>query len=79
MKQVGHLRLGPVLVDVAAGHAWWLLPANLGDELDDARRLTVHPPGWLLACPPVLYAIGECAWLERPDGSGTRLPTEASA
>lgn len=70
MKHVGNRRLGPVLVDGAAGLAWWLLPASLGDELDDVRQLTVHPPGWLLACPPVLYAIGDRSWLEHPDGSG---------
>jgi hypothetical protein len=70
MKRVGHPQLGPVLVDVARGRAWWLLPPGLGDGLGDVHHLTVHPAGWLLSCPPVLYAIEECGWLERPDGSG---------
>jgi hypothetical protein len=68
MKRMDGAQLGPVLVNTATGRAWWLLP--LGDELDVVCHLTVHPPGWLLACPPVLYAIDECGWLERPDGTG---------
>ncbi|WNM35346.1 hypothetical protein RKE30_35780 [Streptomyces sp. Li-HN-5-11] len=70
MKKVASWQLGPVLVDVAMGRAWWLLPTDLGDQLNDAREVTVHPPGWLLWCPPVLYAIGERGWLAYPDGSG---------
>ncbi|PAZ10827.1 hypothetical protein CLM62_38690 [Streptomyces sp. SA15] len=70
MKHVSRRQLGPVLVDVGTAQAWWLVSPGLGDELDDLRQLTVRPPGWLLACPPVLYAIDERAWLERPDGSG---------
>lgn len=70
MKHLGSRRLGPVLVDVAAGRAWWLLPASLRHELDGVPQLAVHPPGWLLVSPPVLYAIGDRGWLERPDGSG---------
>lgn len=70
MTNLGSRRLGPVLADVAAGRAWWLLPADLCDELDDVPQLIVHLPGWLLLSPPVLYAIGDRGWLERPDGSG---------
>lgn len=70
LKRVDGRQLGPVLVDVATGRAWWLLPPDLGDELDDVRLLTVQPPGWLLACPPVLHTIDERGWLEPPDGSG---------
>jgi hypothetical protein len=70
MKHLGSRQLGPVLVDVAAGRAWWLLPTGLRDELDGVSQLIVHPPGWLLVTPPVLCAIGDRCWLERPDGSG---------
>lgn len=70
MKRVGAERLGPVLADVFSERVWWLLPPDVGDELDDVHQLTVRPSGWLLACPPVLYPIDGCLWLERPDGSG---------
>ncbi|MFF4655084.1 hypothetical protein [Streptomyces sp. NPDC001381] len=70
MKRLERARLGPVLADVSAGQAWWLLPIGVGHELDGTRQLTVHPPGWALACPPVLYSLGERGWLEHPDGSG---------
>lgn len=70
MKRVGRQRLGPVLVDAPTDRAWWLLPPGRGSELDHVPHLTVHPPGWQLRCPPVLYAINERIWLERPDGSG---------
>lgn len=70
MKDVGSHRLGPVLVDVPTGRAWWLLPPDLCNELDHVPHLTLKPPGWPLACPPVLHAIDERIWLERPDGSG---------
>jgi hypothetical protein len=70
MKHMGSQRLGPVLADVSTNQIWWLLPSGLSDELDDVHQLTVHPPGWLLACPPVLYGIDKRLWLERPDGSG---------
>lgn len=70
MKRMGWKGLGPVLADVEANLAWWLLPTTVGDELDDARALTLRPDGWLLRCPPVLYAVGVRMWLERPDGSG---------
>ena len=70
MKRVEHKCLGPVLVDVSTDRAWWLLPPVPGDELDGVPQLIVHPPGWLLACPPVLYATDDRVWLEHPDGSG---------
>ncbi|WP_060887069.1 hypothetical protein [Streptomyces caniscabiei] len=84
---------GPVLADVTTCVASWLLPADLGDELDDVKQLTVRPAGWELACPPVLYGVRGRVWLCPPDGSGrltdpvllgaafgpggARLPTEA--
>lgn len=84
---------GVVLADVAFYVASWLLPADLGDELDDVKQLTVRPAGWALACPPVLYGVRGRVWLRPPDGSGqltdpvllgaafgpggARLPTEA--
>lgn len=95
MKRIGSERLGPVLADLCNDRAWWLLPPNLGDELDDVRHLTVHPVCWRLLVPPVRLAVDDRAWLERPDGSGRltdptllgaalgpggyRLATEASA
>jgi hypothetical protein len=85
---------GPILADVTDQYvASWLVPADLGDELDDVRQLTVRPPGWVLYCPPVLYGVRGRVWLRPPDGSGqltdpvllgavfgpggARLPTEA--
>ncbi|MEU1183067.1 hypothetical protein ABZ464_36595 [Streptomyces sp. NPDC005820] len=80
MKFLGAGRLGPVLVDVAAGLAWWLIPADPGGGLDHIRQLTVHASGWPLMCPPVLRPVGERGWLERPDGSGDLTdPVELSA
>ncbi|MGW1271135.1 hypothetical protein [Streptomyces sp. NPDC002491] len=70
MTNLGSRRLGPVLVDVAAARAWWLLPVNLSDELDGVPQLTVQLVGISLVTPPVLYSIGERGWLEHPDGSG---------
>jgi hypothetical protein len=70
MRRIGSERLGPVLADVDADQAWWLLPTDVGDELDDVRQVTVRPPGWVLKCPPVLYHLNGRIWLERPDGSG---------
>lgn len=70
MKRIGSPRLGPVLVDVEANRAWWLVAPSLSDELDDMRQLLVRPAGWALKCPPVLYSVGGRGWLERPDGSG---------
>lgn len=70
MQRIGSARLGPVLADVEAERAWWLLPPDVGDQLDDVRQITVRPSGWILACPPVLYSVDGRMWLERPDGSG---------
>ncbi|MFH9941324.1 hypothetical protein ACH4OT_18635 [Streptomyces murinus] len=70
MKRIGSPRLGPVLADVEANRAWWLVTSSLSDELDDMRQLLVRPAGWVLKCPPVLYSVGGRGWLERPDGSG---------
>ncbi|MGW1808245.1 hypothetical protein [Streptomyces sp. NPDC002078] len=70
MKRIGSTRLGPVLVDVEADRAWWLVPPTLSDELDDVRPLLIRPAGWALGCPPVLYSVGGRGWLERPDGTG---------
>ena len=70
MRRIGSPRLGPVLADVEADKAWWLIPADVGDQLDDVRQLTVRPAGWVLKCPPVLYAVDGRMWLEQPDGTG---------
>lgn len=67
---------GPVLADVANCTASWLLPTDLGDDLDDVKQLTVRPAGWSLNCPPVLYGVRGRVWLWKPDGSG-RLTTPA--
>lgn len=87
-------RIGPVLADIHRDVAWWLLPPDLTDDLDDIRPVTVRPAGWVLKCPPVLYSVNGRWWIERPDGSGqltdptllgaafgpggARLPMEAS-
>jgi len=92
--RIGGDRIGPVLADIHRHVAWWLLPPDLTDELDDVRRVTVRPAGWVLTCPPVLHSVNDRWWIERPDGSGrltdpvllgaalspgdNRLPTEAS-
>jgi hypothetical protein len=70
MKRVGANRLGPVLADPELETAWWLVPSDVGDQLDDVRQLKVMPPGWPLSCPPVLYPVAGRVWLERPDGAG---------
>lgn len=70
IARIGGDRIGPVLADIHRDVAWWLLPPDLTDELDDIRRLTVRPPGWVLKCPPVLYSVNGRWWMERPDGSG---------
>jgi hypothetical protein len=77
MKCLGNERLGPVLADASENLAWWLLPAGLSGELDHVQQLTMRPPGWSLKCPPVLFAIDDRLWLERPDGSG-RLTNPAA-
>src|SRR5439155_9722770 len=66
MTRIGSARLGPVLADVEADRAWWLIPATVGDELDDVRQLTVRPAGWVLKCPPVTYCVDGRMWRERP-------------
>lgn len=69
MRRIGAKR-GPVLADVAAYRAWWLVSPDVGDLLDDIRQLRVMAAEWPLLCPPVLYPVGERVWLKRPDGSG---------
>ncbi|MEU0433714.1 hypothetical protein ABZ153_19140 [Streptomyces sp. NPDC006290] len=70
LKRITPPRRGPVLSDVTQGIAWWLLPPTLGEELDDVRTITIHPRGWVLRCPPVLYPVRGRVWIERPDGTG---------
>lgn len=62
--------IGPVLADIYRGVAWWFLPSDLADDLDDIRRVTVRPAALILTCPPVLRSVNGRWWLERPDGSG---------
>ncbi|WP_200306105.1 hypothetical protein [Streptomyces adelaidensis] len=73
MRRIGAEGVGPVLADVEMDLAWWLLPADPGDDLDHVGQLTVHPPGWVLMCPPARYPLrppSDRLWLEYPDGSG---------
>lgn len=70
VQRIGPDRVGPILADTNRHRAWWLLPTSLGDDLDDIRQFTVHPPGWVLRCPPVLTSVRGWWWIERPDGSG---------
>ncbi|MGW3360545.1 hypothetical protein ACWDFL_35010 [Streptomyces bungoensis] len=70
MRRIGASPHGPVLAETRRGLAWWLLPPNLADELDDVTTLNVHPAGWELECPPVVHSLGGRWWLEMPDGRG---------
>lgn len=70
IARIGGDRIGPVLADIHRDAAWWLLPPDLTDELDDVHRLTVQPTGWVLKCPPVHRSVAGRWWIERPDGSG---------
>ncbi|MEW2567613.1 hypothetical protein [Streptomyces sp. NPDC047070] len=63
-------QVGPFLADVIDSVAWWLLPPDLSDELDDVRQITVHPVGWELWCPPVQTTLCGRMWLGGLDGSG---------
>src|SRR3546814_1408645 len=42
VARIGGDRVGPVLADIHRDVAWWLLPPDLTDELDDMGRLTVR-------------------------------------
>lgn len=70
IRRIKSDRLGPVLADVHREVAWWLVPTDRAQELDDVRQIMVHPPGWTIHCPPVLYSLEGRYWLERPDGTG---------
>lgn len=70
MQRIGPDRLGPVLVYPSADLAWWLVPCGAEDVLADLGRLTVHPKGWMLRCPPAEWYVDGRGWLEKPDGSG---------
>ncbi|MGO4420516.1 hypothetical protein AB4Z54_17760, partial [Streptomyces sp. MCAF7] len=59
-----------VLADPELETAWWLVTADITDQLDDVRHLHVMPSGGALHCPPVLYPVDGRVWLERPDGTG---------
>ncbi|MFB8032477.1 hypothetical protein ACFC5Z_05895 [Streptomyces sp. NPDC056004] len=70
MQRIGPDRLGPVLVYASADLAWWLVPCGAEEALADLGRLTVHPAGWMLRCPPADRWITCRGWMEWPDGSG---------
>jgi hypothetical protein len=70
VRRIGPDRVGPVVGDVYRDLAWWLVPPDIGDDLDDVRAFTVHPAGWPLRCPPVLHSLHGRWWIERPDGTG---------
>ncbi|MEV7125867.1 hypothetical protein [Streptomyces sp. NPDC093260] len=61
---------GPILADPNGDRLWWLVPIDAADELDDVRQLRVHPPGWVLRCPPVGVQSEGRFWLRSPDGTG---------
>lgn len=61
---------GPVLADPAGDRLWWLVPVDAEAELEDVRQLTVHPPGWVLRCPPAGGQQGARFWVCAPDGTG---------
>jgi len=70
IQRIGPERIGPVAGDVYRDLAWWLVPPDLDDDLDDVRAFKVQPAGWRLRCPPVLYSVHGRWWIERPDGTG---------
>ncbi|MFI5685924.1 hypothetical protein [Streptomyces sp. NPDC051636] len=70
MQQIPTDSLGPVLADTRLSTAWWLLPPTVTDDLDDLRQITIHPVGWALESPPVLFSVRHRWWVEIPDGSG---------
>lgn len=70
MQRIPPEQLGPVLAYPEAERAWWLIPPDTADQLDDVARLTVHPPEWPLYCPALNRPVDGRVWLERPDGSG---------
>lgn len=70
IQRIGADRIGPVLADVYRDVAWWLLPPDLADDLDDIPRITVRPAGWVLKSPPVERSLEGRWWLEWPDGTG---------
>lgn len=70
IRRIGADRIGPILANVDRHVAYWLVPPDLGDDLDDVSAFTVHPSGWLLKCPPVARSLEGLWWLECPDGSG---------
>lgn len=70
MQRIGPDRLGPVLVHPSSDLAWWLVSCTAMEELADLGRITVHPAGWELRCPPADRYVDGWGWLEKPDGSG---------
>ncbi|MGP3987939.1 hypothetical protein [Streptomyces sp. 3N207] len=63
-------KLGPVLVHPESRLAWWLLPPDAADHLDELRHLTLWGSDRTLRCPaPGDYGHGQ-GWLESPDGTG---------
>jgi len=63
-------RRGPLLGFPEEQLAWWLVPADVGDVLDDVPRLRVLAPGSELLCPPADRTLASRLWLALPDGSG---------
>ncbi|MFI1352505.1 hypothetical protein ACH4TV_02770 [Streptomyces sp. NPDC020898] len=61
---------GPLLADPGVDKAWWLVPLDAADELDDLRQVFVRAMGWPLLCPPTGWQACGRLWLSRPDGSG---------
>jgi hypothetical protein len=70
MPQIRVGALGPVLACTRSGRAWWLVPLETGEQVDDIPGVTVLPSGTPLLCPPPVDSLDGRTWLVRPDGSG---------
>lgn len=70
---------GPALAAMELDKLWWLVTLDAAEELADVRQLVVHPPGWLLRCPPTRWLVEGRMWVTRPDGSGRRTDSAVLA
>jgi len=70
LSRLARDRRGPVLAHSEAQLAWWLVPTDVDDAVEDIPQLNVLTSRRDLLCPPVDRALESRFWLELPDGSG---------
>ncbi|WP_413754777.1 hypothetical protein [Streptomyces sp. MMBL 11-3] len=70
MQRIEPEDLGPVLAYPAADRAWWLVPLDAAEQLDDIPQLAVCAASWPLHCPPVNRPAHGRVWIARPHASG---------